>query len=144
MKLYEKYFPLRSSQNLVSLLKQLISNGRPPDIAYISLLLGNVEHSLSSAGKQNGDEHFEKVLSTIDLQQIHTLYKSFCDYLKEPALINKKQKFKKDDLNIKNNLKKSKRSQIKDLADVVWSLLARNYRKDRPHMQSLYSLLKGG
>ena len=147
MKFYQGFFPLRSSQNVLSFLKHLIANARPPDLAYFSIFLGILEHSF-----QNGDERFEEVLSSIDFKQMHGLFRTFLEYLQDPAFLGAFQKAKKTTAigaKISANKtklateKKNKRSQIKGVADAVWWLLARNYRKDRPRMHSLYSLLKG-
>ena len=143
MKAYENFFPLRSLNDILNLLKSIIENGRPPDIAYFSILLGKVEHTVSSSLSKKEKDEIHSLLAEIDLKEINSFYQHFRNFLKSQVSFNANIKIKKDVSNSKPVNGKNKNTKIKELADAVWSMLARNYRKDRPHMQTLYSLIKG-
>ena len=125
----EEIFPLDSVAKIVSFIKQLASCEKFV-IAIPSLVLGWFENELTLIGKDRvlpGEEIFPSL-------NWNTFVKLYLEYKDIVSLCSS------SDTQIE---KFEEKSVIKQVANFVWSYLSNLYFKDKLHIQSVYSFLKG-
>ncbi|ESN94814.1 hypothetical protein HELRODRAFT_193799 [Helobdella robusta] len=143
------FFPLTCRKDVLNLINSFITS-KSPDPVMISLILGKIEHELTQFPCKN-DSSVNDLYSKVDFKELKTMHNNYLEYLRKPVLIEKTFTNDDDDDEEKticgrNKLNRehaqtSKREKIKEIYNKVWFKLARSYRKDRHHMQTIYSLL---
>lgn len=131
----ERFFPLRDISDVLRLFKFQLEQCREPDLALLSIVAGIIESGLTNGrliidNDQENDN--ENRLPTVEYRVVYALHSKFRAIIKGYV-----------DLSLFGNIKYASRELVKKVSDVIWNCLSRNYYKDRPHIQSLYSFLTG-
>lgn len=130
-------FPLNSSESVINLFKnQLEKDENEIDLTVISLTLGFFENFFCN---QNSKENTYPVLEFNEIDELYKKFKSIVS-LAETTLTQSKSKKNAENSDAK---KVASREKIKKISDVIWHSLLRSSYKDRCHLQSVYSYLKG-
>ncbi|KAJ8896897.1 hypothetical protein PR048_002243 [Dryococelus australis] len=130
-------FPLEDIASIKKLFKQQLEGTTEPDLAWLSIIVGAVENSLTCnrtvtvQNKENNVEGCGKI-PAVEYHIAQALYAKFHALIKGSV-----------DLTQFGTGKYATRELVKKVSDVVWNSLTRSYYKDRAHLQSLYSYLTG-
>lgn len=131
-----RQFPLQDIPSIVRLFKQQLESTHEPDLAFLSIVVGAVENSLTCnrtlTGQKETDTFSETKLPPVEYHIAEALYSKFHAIIKGAV-----------DLSLYNSSKFATRELVKRVSDVIWNSLTRSYYKDRAHLQSLYSYLTG-
>ncbi|CAH2233893.1 jg18198 [Pararge aegeria aegeria] len=116
--------------------EQLRSN-KEPDLALFSIIVGAVENNLTNVKNSDKDvslsanKFIKMKFPSVEWEEVKTLYDRFVSLMKSGV-----------DAKLLGG-EVATRDLVKRVADVVWNSLTRSYYKDRAHLQSIYSFLKG-
>ncbi|KAL3875111.1 hypothetical protein ACJMK2_038045 [Sinanodonta woodiana] len=131
----KRHFPLQQIQDVVNLFKDQFSDSDEPNLAFLSIVLGSIEHILTvnRAVPYNRDASkcIEPIFPVIQLDTIQALFTKFVTLVKSSVDLTQYP----GDF--------ATRELVKRVSDVIWSGLTRAYYKDKAHLQSLYSFLTG-
>ena len=146
-------FPIKSANEFLELIDLHISiNGeKEPNLAYLSILFGYLEHELTvnrmSTGISSDSDNDEVVENSnsdnaetmefpiLHLQIVEGLLKHFALTLK--AQVDRSL----TDLTSRSGYATKKLCKL--VSDILWSGLLRSYHKDKAHIQSIFSYLTG-
>lgn len=142
-RVYAAYFPLESVDSVVKLFHSQVTDGTRPDLTLLSIVLGAVEHSLTTSDRvpvgdseADGNRSLARFPEPIRLREVEDLYQRFSDFVKGSVDLGP----------FRASGKKTVRSSIeliKNVSNVIWAGLSSSYYKDRAHIQSIYSFLTG-
>ena len=160
-----KHFPLRSTDAVVALFREHLTDRKEPNLALLSVVLGALENSLTSnrgqtskerTGSQKVDtdvsaaETVEPVPSTSSMTTISKLNKRCSTGLPAlqvsvvEALYEHFVTIVKGSVDLSSHTEKySSASLVKKVSDVIWGALTRTFYKDRAHLQTVFTLLTG-
>lgn len=128
-------FPLQNISSVVKVFKQQLTSAKEPNLAFLSIVAGAVENSLTCNRNftvENETEYDEGKLPAVEYHIVEALYMKFSAVIKGSV-----------DLTLYGDKKHATRELVKRVSDVVWNSLTRSYYKDRAHLQSLFSYLTG-
>ena len=128
-----KHFPLKTIDAVVELFEAQIS-GRGPNLACLSLVLGALETRMVTDVATVSENAAFPELTFTDME---SLYQRFLTLLRQNIPANDIASCRHGSVVV------STREIVHKVSNVVWSCLSSSYRKDRAHIQSLYSLLTG-
>ena len=151
----KKHFPLKCIRDVIGLFDEQLNSTTEPNLTLLSIVLGTVENMLTIRPNRNHYHHNDNhndidnyknntypyegdhndnhnVFPTIELSTIESLYNKFRAHVVGTI-----------DLTIYDRQSTSDQHLIKNISDVIWNSLARNYYKDRAHLQYLFSYLTG-
>ena len=141
-------FPLRSSDDVVSLFRDQLTNTSEPNLALLSIVLGALEVNLtdcrSAAGstrsdaqqndEQNNTPSFassDSKLPALQFSIVEALYEQYVTIVKGSV-----------DLSSHKD-RCTSLALVKKVSDVIWDILPRTFYKEKAHLQTIFSLLSG-
>ena len=128
-------FPLQDISSVVNVFKLQLTAVKEPNLAFLSIVAGAVENSLTCNRNFTVDKNAKLDIGKLPAVEYHiveALYMKFCAVIKGAV-----------DLTLYGNGKYASRELVKRVSDVIWNSLTRSYYKDRAHLQSLFSYLTG-
>ena len=132
----KELFPLNSSESVINFFKnQLAKNENEIDLTLISICLGYFENFFC---KENTNS-----FPVLEFAELDELYKKFKTIVSIAENVIPQSKSKKIIAENPESHKVASREKIKKISDVIWHSLLRSSYKDRCHLQSVYSYLKG-
>lgn len=145
----KRFFPISKISSVVNVFKEEIIRGEDADLVLLSIIVGYIENVLTKSrncmiaydvkkpvNKKNAtvdiSDEDDMDLPTLEFSVVEALHSEFRSLVTNYV-----------DLSQFGNPKFATRDVIKKVSDVIWSTLSRSYFKDKAHLQSLYSYLKG-
>lgn len=128
-------FPLQNISSVVKVFKQQLAGTKEPNLAFLSIVAGAVENSLTCNRNftvEKETDYDEGKLPAVEYHIVEALYMKFSAVIKGAV-----------DLTLYGDGKYASRELVKRVSDVIWNSLTRSYYKDRAHLQSLFSYLTG-
>ena len=130
----ERYFPLVSVQSVVTLFNYQLGKGEEIDLAFLSIVIGCIEHTLTVNRLPHGSDDVNFTVASFPVLEYKTVEALYCKF----------RTFIKGNVDLtKFPSSCATRELIKSVSDVIWRSLTRAYYKDRAHLQSLFSFLTG-
>jgi len=161
----KQHFPLRSTDAVVALFREQLEDRKEPNLTLLSVVLGALENSLTLNRAQTGRDRTgsQKVdtdvsaaqtvepepsassvttvsklnkrcttgLPALQLSVVEALYEHFVTIVKGSVDLSS------------HTEKYSTPTLVKKVSDVIWGALTRTFYKDRPHLQTIFTLLTG-
>lgn len=130
----KKHFPLNDSKSVIELFVSQLENEFEPDLTLLSTVAGIVESNISVKGEcpATSDNERESGSSrVVELVAVQQIYDKF------GSLIRDNVKLQDSDCRITTY------DVVKKVSDTVWNYLSRSYHKEKSHLQSVYSFIKG-
>jgi len=160
----KKHFPLRSTDAVVALFREQLQDRKEPNLTLLSIVLGALENSLTlnrgqtvrdrtASRKLDPDVSSERTteseppssettadilnkrcitgLPALQLSVVEALYEHFVTIVKGSVDLSS------------HTEQYSSAALVKRVSDVIWGALTRTFYKDRPHLQTIFTLLTG-
>jgi len=158
----KKHFPLRSTDAVVALFREQLQERTEPNLTLLSIVLGALENCLtlnrgqtirSPSQKVDSDVAAEQTvvpeapssettadklnkrctigLPALQLSVVEALYEHFVTIVKGSVDLSS------------HTEKYSSAAVVKKVSDIIWGALTRTFYKDRPHLQTIFTLLTG-
>ncbi len=130
----KKHFPLNDSKAVVELFVNQLENDFEPDLTLLSTVAGIVESNILVKGEcpvssDNGRDSGSSRI--VELEIVQQTYDKFGSLIKDNV------KLQDGDNRVTTH------DVVKKVSDTVWNYLSRSYHKEKSHLQSVYSFIKG-
>lgn len=146
------FFPLRCTDAVVQLFREHLVHRKEPNLALLSIILGALENNLTVvrcqmakqkselvAGEESPDVSSAASVARSGSNDVPALQLSIVETLNEQFVT-----IIKGSVDLSGHTSKFTTVQLmKKISDVIWGMLTRNFYKDKPHLQTVFSLLTG-
>lgn len=150
MLIYENertFFPIKTLKTFLSVIELHIQNHKndEPNLAYLSILFGYLEHKLT-VNQNVSDDKLDLELSTVidneEDSDFPVLHLEIVEKLYEHFVLILKAQVDKSLSDFTTRSGNATKHLCKHVSDVLWNGLLRSYHKDKAHIQSIFSYLK--
>lgn len=124
-------FPLQNVDSCVRFLAKYLEISLDPNLSLCSVLFGFLENALTRPVSSAETVSDNELFPTIELSTVNALVLRFQTLIKGSVDLSGA------------NLTTDRLTVVKRVSDVIWNYLSKSYRKDRAHLQSLFSFLTG-
>ena len=128
------HFPLSDSKGVIEFFSDQLEKEHEPDLALLSIVAGCVESlfTVKITSSDLNDNVSETVgFPVIELSLVQQIYEKFVSRIRDTVNISE------------GEIKVTTHEIVKKVSDSVWNYLSRSYHKEKSHLQSIYSFIKG-